>query len=60
MEVLLPRGGWYQRTIVAHRKRDVDDELIVLCNSNPISDNRVYEAVFIGGEGAELLANRVY
>ena len=44
-EVLLPRGDGYQNATVVHIKRNIDGELIVLHNTNPILDTRVYEAV---------------
>ena len=59
MEGLLPRGDGYQRSTVARRKWNVDGELIILCNANPILDTRVYEAVFSDKEGLEISSNQV-
>ena len=55
MNILLQKmyfqeGDGYQRATVVHSKNNVDEELILLHNCNPILNNRVYEAVLPGGE----------
>ena len=45
MEFLLPRGDSYQIETLAHRKQNVDSELICLRNTKPILDTKVYKAV---------------
>ena len=45
MEVLLTRVDGYQNATVVNRKRDIYGELVVLHNTNPILDTRVYESM---------------
>ena len=59
IEFILPRGDEYQGATLEQRKRNINEELIGLRNSNPILNTRVYEAVLSGGEGVELLTNQV-
>ena len=56
---LLPIQDEYQRATVSHRKRNVYEEIIGLCNDKPILDTSIYEDVLPGEEGGELLENQV-
>ena len=59
MEVLLPIEDGYQRTIVAHRKCNLNGELIGIRNAKPIFYTRMYESLVPDGEGLVLSANLV-
>ena len=50
MEIPLSLGDGYQRATVAHRKRNINGELISIRNNNPILDTSTYEG-FPGGGG---------